>query len=332
VTALDERFTLAEWKALVSDATDTRYQELTGLGPAVKLFQVYQRLAMLRSENTVRGYNGHLKALAWAYPDKEPGEITADEIESVLVAIVSYASRSQAHAAFSSFFKWAKKKKLVPENPMEDVACPTFQPKPLDPRELWSEDERSALRHQQTPYDRLGVELVLSGMRPFEQRAVQVKDVDLVNRRLVIRHGKGGKPRISQFTQDGAMHRALLLYLHTPVRLSGGSERLPDRPVDFLLHKRDGNNWGRWHVPGTALSGSAYAAWWRRMCDHAGVRYRKPYIGRHTFGTELARAGARAEVIKKAMGHASIQTTYAHYIHADDDDVMAALTLIEDPE
>jgi integrase len=59
--------------------------------------------------------------------------------------------------------------------------------------------------------------------------------------------------------------------------------------------------------------------------DAAGVRVPSmPWHAlRHSYGTALARAGVPVEVIRKAMGHASIATTL-RYFHTDDDDLIAA--------
>jgi site-specific recombinase XerD len=72
-----------------------------------------------------------------------------------------------------------------------------------------------------------------------------------------------------------------------------------------------------------------YWATWEALVllyDRAKVeRPAKPWHSlRHTFGTELARSGTPIHVIKKLMGHRSIETTL-RYMHHDENDQRTAL-------
>lgn len=55
----------------------------------------------------------------------------------------------------------------------------------------------------------------------------------------------------------------------------------------------------------------------------------EPYCLRHTYCTNLAKAGVDVRTAQKLMGHASIQTTADIYTHIDNDEIMKAGRLIE---
>lgn len=55
----------------------------------------------------------------------------------------------------------------------------------------------------------------------------------------------------------------------------------------------------------------------QRLYKRIGVRYRKFHAFRHTFGTNLSRAGVPIEETCKLMGHSSINVTMKYYIHID---------------
>ena len=48
---------------------------------------------------------------------------------------------------------------------------------------------------------------------------------------------------------------------------------------------------------------------------------------RHTAGNEFRRATGDLELTRKFMRHASISTTSEHYMHADQDELIAAMKL-----
>lgn len=55
----------------------------------------------------------------------------------------------------------------------------------------------------------------------------------------------------------------------------------------------------------------------KRLYNRIGVPYHKFHAYRHTFGTNLSRAGVPIEVTSKLMGHASIDVTAKYYINIE---------------
>jgi integrase len=111
-------------------------------------------------------------------------ELWRDELDVCAASANKYMDRCRA------FFEWARKQKLVPENPCRDIeSLDEGEPRRivLDPQAFrWAID---AARH---PRDRaaiaLSVELMLRGV---EIKRLRIKDVDLDARLITVRVAKG---------------------------------------------------------------------------------------------------------------------------------------------
>lgn len=76
-----------------------------------------------------------------------------------------------------------------------------------------------------------------------------------------------------------------------------------------------------WSVPvGRALKYSAVSDLFARLGTRTGVSA-TPHMFRHAYATRLLRAGVRAEVVQKLLGHASVSTTIDTYAHLQIEDV-----------
>lgn len=134
--------------------------------------------------------------------------------------------------------------------------------------------------------------MLFCGLRSSEVVAAQRSDVDLLDGRLRVR-GKGN------------IERALPL----PRRLVGvlaDYSRLerPQTDVDHLFVVLQGRNRGQ---PMT-LSGLRSLFRHRRLQDPR-ISNANAHRFRHTFGTDMARAGVRLPVLQRMMGHADPMTT-----------------------
>jgi len=137
---------------------------------------------------------------------------------------------------------------------------------------------------------------VYTGIRRGELLELRLDDVDLKQRLLTVRKGKGKKERVIPIVEPLA--EALGDYL----------ELRPDTPHDRLFSTRDKRPLGR-----TGLT-----ALFRNALKHSGIQ--RPGITvhklRHTFATMLLRANCDLVTIQKLMGHNSLETTSV-YLHVD---------------
>lgn len=166
-----------------------------------------------------------------------------------------------------------------------------------------------------------------AGLRISEALALTTRDLRREAGRIThvdVRNGKGRKARRVAATDRLAL--AITLWL----------ERKDGRGIDgaeiFVTVKQGGRATGRFAAPGQALvpgrviHASYVAVLLDRLADQAGIEHHiSPHTLRHTFATRLLRATGNLEATRKALGHASADTTSRIYAHLVQDDVDAAI-------
>jgi integrase/recombinase XerD len=150
--------------------------------------------------------------------------------------------------------------------------------------------------------DRALFELMYStGMRAGEIVALEVGDVELEDRMVRIRHGKGGKQRIVPIGEVAASHLENYLRWIRP-GLCGYQHR--DIPSALWLSYQ-----------GKPLGYSAVGKHLRRYVNALGLEKRlSPHGLRHACATHLLNRRAELRHIQELLGHASVETTqiYTH--------------------
>jgi len=58
---------------------------------------------------------------------------------------------------------------------------------------------------------------------------------------------------------------------------------------------------------------------WKRLVKEAGVTPIGLHGARHTYAELSLRSGTRLDVVSRSLGHASISTTAANYLHDTDE-------------
>ena len=133
--------------------------------------------------------------------------------------------------------------------------------------------------------------MLLDGLRSCEVLALQLEDVQLADGQMRVR-GKGNKQRLLPLPPD--ILEVLGHYLH--------SERpLTNTPALFVCLK------------GRSRRQPMTAAGLRSLFRHHRLRSRipraNPHRFRHTFGTDMVRAGISLPALQQLMGHSHIHTT-----------------------
>lgn len=150
-----------------------------------------------------------------------------------------------------------------------------------------------------------------TGLRLVELVDLSLRDVDLDQRRLTV-VGKGGRQRAIPLAH--ALRRELERYV-TTVR--------PECPPSSWLFssprsRADGPWWGR-------ICPSAVRRAVREHGEAADVAGRHhPHRWRHTFATDVLRAGVDVHTAQRLLGHVKAGTT-AGYLHLVDDELCAAV-------
>ncbi len=196
------------------------------------------------------------------------------------------------------FFAWLERKKYIAENPLKDIRPP--HPNYDDPRALFDKDIHkiySAIAlYSSNPFimrrDTVMVSLLLyCGVRKGEFISLQVRDIDLEKREIIIR----GETSKSKFARILKLHPTLVLhlkdYLHLRRLLNLKSEHL------LLANARD-----------SGLTREGLKHWVKRLSDKTGVKFHLHRF-RHTFACKLADANVHPFKIQKMMGHTSLVMT-----------------------
>lgn len=217
-------------------------------------------------------------------------------------------------------FRTAVENDMISKNPAERIAKPKGT---VTHRRSITEQERNHLLAvcDADPYYFLFLLMLFCGCRPVEAAECRMKDISYVDG-IPFLHIRGTK------TENSDRKVPIPPYLE---------ERLPECDLFDVLSP---NRHGRPHS----------LASYKRLVSHLyrdlnismGCRtYRNtlippfplaedfvPYCLRHTYCTDLQKAGVDIRTAQKLMGHADIQTTANIYTHQDDETLKAAAKLL----
>lgn len=149
--------------------------------------------------------------------------------------------------------------------------------------------------------------MLLNGLRSREVLALQLEDL-LFSEALIRVHGKGSRVRMLPLPPETI--RVLHCYLKT-------ERPLTNAPQLFVSLK------GR--ARGAAMTPAGLRSLFRHHRTISGVSPANPHRFRHTFGSDMIRAGVSLPALQRLMGHAHIHTTLL-YIQLTPQDVFAEYT------
>jgi site-specific recombinase XerD len=264
-----------------------------------------------RSAHTLRNYEHDLTAffLFLAERGREFDRAGRLDGRAFLAALrdrgVADASIKRHATVVRGFYAWLDREgELPPARPGDSILRLRF-PKAARrlPRHLSTEEAESLLepasRASEDAADgpaalrnRALLELLYAaGLRVSEAAGIDARDLDLVNRQVVVT-GKGERTRVALFGEPARAALAAYLERGRPA-LATGAE-----PALFL--NRDG---GR-------LSTRSMQELVRRTGVARGLRQGvHPHMLRHSFATHMVEQGADLRVVQHLLGHSSIDTT-----------------------
>jgi integrase/recombinase XerD len=238
-------------------------------------------------------------------------------------------TRKQWLAVIRGFFAWLHRRGRIIHNPAEPVMLPKVD-RPL-PHVL---DEKEIARLIETPdisttiglRDRALMEvLYATGIRHGEACRLNVYDIDLRAKRVIVREGKGRKDRILPLTSNachwldrylsqarpdlaagklwgqGKSHKPRLIVTSAALWLSVAGRRFPYQTIAQII--RD-------YAAACGLKASAHTF-------------------RHCYATHLLRHGASIHYIQQLLGHDTLETT-ERYTHLTTEDLKTAITAAQE--
>lgn len=262
------------------------------------------------------------------------GGVEVRDFLSHLASKLSVSPATQAQALSALLFLY--KRVLKVDLPWIDNVVRAHRPKRL-PTVLDKEEARRVIAHLRGDYWLVAGILYGSGLRLLEALRLRVKDLDLYHRRLLVRHGKGGKDRVTivpaGLIEPLRHHLTKVRILHDHALAAGfGGVELP-----YALARKypDAHRqWGWQYVfPAPQPSKDPRSGVRRRhhLHEHSVQRHVRnaaraagiekpvsPHTFRHSFATHLLEAGYDIRTVQELLGHRDVSTTqiYTHVMAA----------------
>ena len=261
------------------------------------------------SPHTRRSYNAHLRHYArwWQARHKEPPTLSAFSETDLIVYMageerrgIRPRTRYLKVSAFRAFGKWLVTFDHLPENPAARVPLPRLD----DPhRELITYEEASALlsacdRFPLRARGLLAKAVLLTffttGVRKSELLDLNLDDVDLSERHLTVRRGKGGKSR--RLPIHPVTVEALAAWLSVRSKRAATSRLFLGARSSAL------SSYGLRHL----LLDTQTIAGFR------GKTNQSPHSLRYFFTDQLVEKMVDIKTIQELLGHKSVSTTWLY--------------------
>ncbi len=301
------------------------------------LEQLRERIRMRHySLRTERTYAHWVRRFIRHSGMRHPRELGGAEVTAFLSALATHgnvAASTQNQALSAILFLY--KEVLCIELPWLDEVRRAKKPKRL-PTVLTQAEVRTVLAHLDGVHALLARLLYGTGMRLMEGVRLRVKDLELARREVIVRHGKGGRDRVTVLPAS----LVPLLEAHL-VRVREWF--VADRAVGvagvelpYAFERKDpraGATWAwQWVFPANELSIDPGTGIRRRHHLHEQGLQRaisragrladipKPVSAhtlRHSFATHLIEAGYDIRTVQELLGHKDVATTmiYTHVLN-----------------
>ena len=218
-------------------------------------------------------------------------------------------------------FRQARRSKIIPYDPSECLEIPAGTKRS---RRSITDEERKAIlevakTHRSGPWI---LTLLYTGMRPGETAALMWNDVDFEKNEIHVHAAKESGSASIKGPKTSAGYRDI------PMRpeLRETLLKLQGDPFSYVFQTGQGNPhnenslrrlWTGFKRDLDIYMGAETKR--NKIIKHAAADDLVPYCLRHTFCTDLQKAGIPINAAKELMGHADIQTTANIYTHRDND-------------
>lgn len=277
-------------------------------------YEAYQKGRGLK-ESTVRVSLAQLKRFDLWLKAKRKRDVRRVTLADVTLWLDEFAGKLAPATVYGlaievrKFFAYLKTMGFLLTDPLEDLDAQTYQG-PDNKRGVFTLSEITAFLDALDVAENLTLRaffelLYSSALRLSEGLNLTLADLDLRERTLLVRNGKGGKDRYVPFSQTALTF--LQKYLNDERATLVKSVPAVDRETVFLKKK------GRL---AKTMIWKAFA----ETLEKAGLEKagRTVHSIRHSCATHLLEAGADIRTVSELLGHTSIETT-ARYTHVQAD-------------
>ncbi|MDC3379324.1 tyrosine-type recombinase/integrase, partial [Planctomycetota bacterium] len=269
-----------------------------------RAFELYEDYLHTRrtAHSTITSHRRTLRRLrqALSAQARDPAGVRLDDLRryqlSLLRKRLAPSTVSHATGHIRSFFGFLFLDELTEKNPAARLAAPRVPPRP--PGVVFSTKEVQLLLEaagsgKDPLIERALLEvLYCTGVRRAELLALDLFDIDHRERTLLVRAGKGDKPRVLPITP--MCYDALHSYLEY------GRPDLERRPTEALFLGPRGARFGQIRLMRVL----------HRLGERAGLTKRvTPHCFRRSCATGLLKNGTNLRVIQAILGHSNLETT-----------------------
>lgn len=246
-----------------------------------------------KSPKTIDRYMEQLR-LMMEWVQKPLKEINSEDIRYYLALYqqrrkIASSTLDGMRRCICAFFSWAEFAGYIDKSPARRIKQIKFQIK-KEPA-LTSGQIEKAMINCKSIRDKAIISFMYeTGARVSEVAGVKLSDIDF-NERTVLIHGKGGKDRISLFTDKSAMY--LEEYLMNR-----------DLTISALFESKQ---------KGHALSAAGIRTMVHGVGERAGIDRLHPHRFRVSRITHLVDRGMPLQDVQELAGHTSINTTRGYY-------------------
>ena len=297
--------------------------------------------------NTVAGYKTVLNLLKKdAFGSKRIDEVKVSDTKEWLIKLQQdgkhYSSIHTIRGVLRPAFRMAVEDDLLKKNPFDWELSTVIVNDSAKREAVTPRQERLFLdfikgdKHYSQYYDGMYI-LFKTGMRISEFCGLTLDDIDMENRKIKIDHQL-------QRTREG-------VYLIEDTKTTYGERVLPMSEGVYQCFQKLIKKRKKWKVEpmvdGKAgflvidKNGMPYLALhWEKRFEYALGKYNRtykeelpvitPHICRHTYCTNMAKAGISPKSLQYLMGHADIATTLGYYTHYKFNDVEKEVRELEE--
>ncbi|MBT8254865.1 MAG: site-specific integrase, partial [Bacteroidia bacterium] len=243
------------------------------------------------SANTVRIYTFHMADIVSHFYDTELSQLGNREIERYIETVhlnrrYSISTQRQLISAIKLFIVYYPHTRIE-EPKLSRPGASRYLPTVLSKQEIID-----LIRSTRNLKHRAVVGMIYSaGLRISELVALELRDIDVDRKQILIRNGKGRKDRYVMLSEGflPLFHNYLITY----------------RPVKYFVEGPGGGNY----------TASSVRKFLKRSCELAQIRkHVTPHTLRHSYATHLLENGVSVRHIQELLGHSKPETTmiYTH--------------------